>query len=229
MGPTYDFVNLVSSFGFSEIWRAQCVGNLNITQNAIVADFMAGSGECWPYLNSHIRPNGRILSVDISPVMCERQRRRAQKLESQVEIRCENALYTNLPDTSVDFVVSAFGLKTFNSDHTQKPAYEIFRILRPGGRCSFTEISIPNAGWLRWLYSFYIGKVIPSIGRLVLKDIDCYKMLGVYTEAFGSCIRVKPLFEEAGFSVISRKHFLGSATSLILTKPGRAIIQGFKA
>jgi len=49
-------------------------------------------------------------------------------------------------------------------------------------------------------------------------DIECYKMLGVYTEAFGSCLRVIEYFQNAGFDVTSKSHFFGCATSIILTK-----------
>ena len=48
MGPSYDLTNIISSFGFSEIWRAQCVRNLQLSRSSVVADLMAGSGECWP-------------------------------------------------------------------------------------------------------------------------------------------------------------------------------------
>jgi demethylmenaquinone methyltransferase/2-methoxy-6-polyprenyl-1,4-benzoquinol methylase len=140
-------------------------------------------------------------------------------MEYPVEVRCENALSMKLSDSSVDFVISAFGLKTFNPAQLNQLAAEIFRILRPGGTCSMIEISVPDARLLQALYSFYISLVIPSLGKIFLKDIECYKMLGVYTGAFGSCFKVAELFKEAGFSLFVKRHFFGCATSLILTKP----------
>lgn len=218
MGPSYDIMNLVSSFGFSEIWRAQCVNNLKIHEGATVADLMSGSGECWIYLKRHIRPNGKIISVDISPVMCDRQKKRLRCAGASVDIHCETALDMKLPDSSVDFVISAFGLKTFNSEQLNKLAFETFRILRPGGSCSFIEISVPKSQPLRFLYDFYISTIIPFIGKVCLGGIDCYQMLGIYTAAFGSCDKIASKFENVGFDVTVKKHFFGCASSLVLRK-----------
>jgi demethylmenaquinone methyltransferase / 2-methoxy-6-polyprenyl-1,4-benzoquinol methylase len=218
MSPSYDVVNLISSFGFSEIWRAQCVRNLNIQQGTVVADLMAGSGECWPYLERRIKTNGQIISVDISPMMCSRQKRRIRDRETFVDIRCENALSMSLSDKSVDFIISAFGLKTFDSNQLRRLASELFRILRTGGSCSLLEITMPELRFFRVPYRFYINTIIPAIGRIFLKDIECYKMLGVYTEAFGSCAKFADIFRKAGFEVVVKKHFFGCSSSLILTK-----------
>jgi len=220
MGPSYEVVNLVSSFGFSEIWRAQCVRSLRIATESVVADLMAGSGGCWPYILQRLRPGGRIIAVDISPVMCHRQKQRAsQQKGNNFEIRHENALTLGLPDASVDYVVSAFGLKTFNEDQLRWLAAQIFRILKTGGTCSLLEISLPESPLLRLPYSIYINWMIPFLGRIFLKDIECYRMLGVYTAAFKSCRKVMTCFSDAGFEVAVKQHCWGCATSLILKKP----------
>lgn len=180
---------------------------------------MAGGGECWNYLRRRLRPNGKIISVDFSSVMCSRQQRRLARLNDlDVSIRRENALSMSLADHSVDFIVSAFGLKTFNGPLLDQLALEMFRILRPGGGCSLLEISVPASPFLCFPYLLYIKSVIPLIGRLFLKDIECYKMLGVYTEAFGSCAGIVEHFRKAGFQVSVKKHFFGCATSLIAKK-----------
>jgi demethylmenaquinone methyltransferase/2-methoxy-6-polyprenyl-1,4-benzoquinol methylase len=124
----------------------------------------------------------------------------------------------SLSNASVDFVISAFGLKTFDSNQLSRLASELFRILRPGGSCSLLEITMPELQFLRVPYRFYINTVIPLLGRIFLKDIECYKMLGVYTEAFGSCAKFADIFANAGFEVVIKNHFFGCASSLVLTK-----------
>jgi demethylmenaquinone methyltransferase/2-methoxy-6-polyprenyl-1,4-benzoquinol methylase len=219
MEASYDIVNLFSSFGFSDIWRAQCVRNLKVHEGAIVADLMAGSGECWTYLRRRIKTKGKIISVDISPVMCGRQRqRRSKHPDMAVDIRCETALAMNLPDVSVDFVISAFGLKTFHLLQLSQLASELMRILRPGGSCSLLEITMPERQTIRVPYHIYISKIIPMMGRIFLSNIECYKMLGVYTEAFGSCAKIAHIFRSSGFEVVVKNHFFGCASSLVLTK-----------
>lgn len=215
MGPTYDLVNRLSSFGFCEWWRYQCVQHAAVAPEAVVCDMMAGSGECWPYLRQ--RKAGRVIAVDFSPVMIKRQRERSARTGQPAEILFENATRTSIPAGSVDCVVSAFGLKTLSEPALVAFATELRRILKPGGRFSLLEIS-QGEGWLLGpLYRWYVSRVIPLIGRFLLGDIACYRMLGVYTAAFGSCERVLPIFASAGLQVEVRRHFFGCATALVGT------------
>lgn len=212
MGPTYDLVNRLSSFGFCELWRYQCVRHAQIPPDAVVCDMMAGSGECWPYLRW--RRVAKIIAVDFSPVMVHRQRQRCVGSRRPIEIREENATKTALPPASVDCVVGAFGLKTLSGESLEAFAREIQRILKPGGRFSLLEISRAEGWLLGALYRWYISVVIPQLGRLLLGDIECYRQLGVYTQAFGSCERLLPVFTQAGLQVEVRRHFFGCATAL---------------
>jgi len=217
MGPSYDLVNRVSSFGFCEMWRYQCVRSVPITTVAVVCDMMSGSGECWPYILPH-KP-ARIVSVDFSPVMTQRQAKRLGARNLPVVIQCENATCTTLDSGSVDFVVGAFGLKTLSRSGLAAFAREIQRVLKPVGQFSLLEISDPSGWTLAPLYRWYVSRIIPWIGRLLLGDMECYRMLGVYTEAFGSCERVAELFQQAELNVATRKHFFGCATALVGSKP----------
>jgi demethylmenaquinone methyltransferase/2-methoxy-6-polyprenyl-1,4-benzoquinol methylase len=217
MGSTYDLVNHLSSFGFSTFWRRQCIRGVDIRPGDAVCDLMSGSGECWSHVPAH---RASLTSIDFSTAMIQRQERRARRVRPPVDIRAENALRTSLPPASVDCVVSAFGLKTLNAETVAGFAREIHRILKPGGRFSLLEISTAEGWRLAPLYRWYVRSIIPLIGRLCLGDIECYRMLGAYTEAFGSCHRVAAAFARAGLEVSVRSHFFGCATSLVGAKPG---------
>ena len=216
MGPTYDLVNRISSFGFCELWRYQCVEQAKIKPGALVCDFMAGSGECWPYLKQ--RNPSQIIAVDFSPVMVQRQRERSSRSKLSVEIRYENATSTSIAPDSVDCAVGAFGLKTLSPESLFGFARELHRILKPGGTYSLLEISRADSWILGAMYRFYLSRLIPLIGKSLLGDIECYRMLGVYTEAFGSCASVARIFLETGLTADVRRHFFGCATSLTGTK-----------
>ncbi|PYJ82494.1 MAG: ubiquinone biosynthesis methyltransferase UbiE [Verrucomicrobia bacterium] len=193
MGGTYDLVNLVSSVGFAAVWRRQCVRNLSIDRGARVCDMMSGTGECWPYL---LRAGARsITSVDFSRTMIARQALRRARATADIASLCENATTTSIPDSSMDYIVSAFGLKTLSRQAMTELAREIRRILKPGGRFSLIEISFPTD----WLF---------------------YRMLGAYTTAFGSCDRIAPLFRDIGLEVSVKGHFYDCATSLVGYKAG---------
>ena len=212
MGRTYDTVNLISSFGFSALWRRRCVQDATVRTGDRVCDLMAGSGECWPYL---FRAGAQVVSIDFSPVMFNRQVERKAKVASPVDVLLENALSTSLPEASVDCVIAAFGLKTLRREAISRLAVEIRRILRPDGRFSLIEISEARNWSFGSIYRWYVRAVIPIIGKVCLGDIECYRMLGSYTKAFGSCEEVAPLFSQAGLDVSVREHFFGCATSLV--------------
>jgi len=216
MGPTYGLMNVLSSFGFSELWRRACVANAEVRSGDRVCDMMSGSGECWRHLWAR---GGAVVSVDFSRVMYDRQCRRSLARRRAVDARCENALQTSLADESIDCVISAFGLKTLTREGLGRFAREVRRILRPSGRFSLLEISSAEGWLLGPLYRWYLRAVIPRLGRLCLGDIECYRMLGVFTESFGSCARGVDVFAEAGLEVGLRRHFFGCATSLIGVKP----------
>lgn len=217
MGPTYDLVNRVSSFGFCELWRYQCVRHAQIQPGAVVCDLMAGSGECWPYLR--YRKVSKIIAVDFSPVMVRRQQLRSKRVDLPIDIRKENATKMSLPSHSVDCVVGAFGLKTLSDESLSAFAQEIRRVLKTGGRFSLFEISNADHWFFGALYRWYVASFIPQIGRIFLGDIECYRMLGVYTQSFGSCERVAPIFERAGLKVEVHHHFFGCATALVGINP----------
>ena len=215
MGPTYDAVNLISSLGFSALWRKQCVRNARVRPGDRVCDMMAGSGECWSYVPS----GASVASIDFCAEMVSRQKKRIPHLRIPVEVFAENALETSLPSGSVDCVISAFGLKTLNSASTAAFAREVHRVLRAGGRYSVLEISDAKGWMLAPVFRWYVGSIIPWIGKVCLGDIECYRMLGRYTEAFGSCRRASDAFLEAGLTVSFESHFYGCATSLVGSKP----------
>ena len=216
MGRTYDAVNLISSFGFSSFWRKQCVELARIERDQAVCDLMAGGGECWRPI---LKRGASIVSIDFSPVMVERQRSLQKKLNGPVEVKCENATATALADESVDAVVCAFGLKTLSPESSKALAKEVYRILRPGGHFSFLEISTASDWWLGQVFRWYVRSVIPAIGKACLGDIECYRMLGRYTEAFGSCEHLLATFGQAGLPAHFASHFFGCATSLSGRKP----------
>jgi len=145
---------------------------------------MAASVECWRYIPRNV---SEIISIDFSDFMNERQVKRSQKLDRTIDIRCENATATSLADESVDHIISAFGLKTLSEASIRNLSTEIRRILKPDGTFSFLEISLPSNPIVRAPYQWYLCSAIPWIGKMMLGDIECYRMLGKYTTAFKNC------------------------------------------
>ncbi len=216
MAGTYERTNYVSSFGFSQRWRSQCVDGAAVERGMVVVDLMTGMGECWAALGRKLGECGRIVAVDISSGMLKHAKRRLGRTATRaIEIRHEDALATGVEPESADRVVSAFGLKTFSEAQIERLALQIRRILKRDGQFSVIEISVPKRWWLRLPYLFYLNYVIPLIGRIFLGNPSNYRMLGTYTERFGDARRAMELFREQGFEVEFRRYFLGCATGFV--------------
>ena len=221
MAGTYGLVNTLSSFGFCIFWRRQCLNLVDWRPGDAVIDLMSGMSELLPGILKRTGGQTTVTAVDLSPTMCKLahdhvHRRGAQH---QTKILQADALRLDLPDASADVIVSSFGLKTFSDGQTAELARQVYRLLRPGGRFAMLEISIPPAAILRWPYLFYLRHCIPPIGRIFLGNPDNYRMLEIYTSAFGNCTHARAAFENAGLETRMSRLFFGCATAIHGRKP----------
>ncbi len=108
-----------------------------------VLELTAGPGETGFLAAPRLGPTGRLISSDFVPAMVEAAQRGAtQRGLDNVECRVLNAQQIDLPDSSVDGVLSRFGLMLVPE---QKQAMgEIRRVLRPGGRCAYATWGPPD-------------------------------------------------------------------------------------
>ena len=215
MSKTYGVMNYITSFGFSARWRKQCVSRISFKPGATVYDLMTGMGECWPYILNGIGSEGKLVAVDFSDEMIRHAETQRKKFGSEnIKVVKEDILNNTIPDASADFVISGFGLKTFSDEQLRLLASEIKRILKPGGEFSLIEISQTENFYLKPAYLFYLKRIIPVLGQLFLGNADNYRMLGIYTEQFVNCRRVKEYFEQAGLQVNYHPYFFSCATGV---------------
>jgi len=210
------------SVGFTERWRRQCVEALpDLADGATGYDLMAGTGEVWPHLYRRFARIGRVTAVDISPGM---HRRAMERLHAHrdydVAFIEDDVLASALPDASADFVISTFGLKTFNPDQHARLARLVARVLKPGGGFAMIEASDPKGWWLRPLYLFHLKRVLPMVERLFLQGAQDFSMIGTYSTNFGDAAAFADMLRAEGLEVRFRKHFFGCATSVSGRKPG---------
>jgi ubiquinone/menaquinone biosynthesis C-methylase UbiE len=212
----------VMSFGFTERWRRQCVESLPEPPSDAPRgyDLMAGTGEVWPHLLRRFPYIGSIIAVDISSGMhalaMERlHRHRAHKIEF-IE---DDVLASNLAPNSADFVISTFGLKTFDAGQHERLARLVASCLRPGGSFAFVEASDPKGWWLRPLYLLHLKVVLPMIERIFLRGAQDFAMIGSYTANFGDASRFGDMLRAEGLEVRFRKFFFGCATGVAGRKP----------
>ena len=215
MSSSYERMNYIASFGFSERWRNQCVNSIEIKPNSTVVDLMTGMGECWKPILKSIGKNGQLIGLDFSGGMLKRANHRKKKYPNhKINLLKENVFDNSILEDSVDSVVSGFGLKTFSEEQIEQLAIEVNRILKTSSSFSFIEVSVPKNKLFRFLYLGYLKYFIPVLGFLFLGNPNTYKMLGIYTSEFKNSNKVKNIFESNGFNVQYINYFYGCATGI---------------
>lgn len=210
------------SFGFTERWRRQCVAAMPAPAGDQPSgyDLMAGTGEVWPHLLRRFPGIAGITAVDISTGMHRRAMERLHAHRAhKIEFIEDDVLASALPDASADFVVSTFGLKTFNPAQHARLARLVARVLKPGGSFSMIEASDPKDWWLRPLYHFHLKRVLPWIERIFLRGAEDFAMIGTYSSNFGDASVFADMLRGEGLDVEYRRFFFGCATGVAGRKP----------
>ncbi len=217
---TYDKVNAITSFGLSKVWRKKFISKIAINENDTVLDIMSGMGECWPYVFKKQTQIKQLSAVDLSPVMVTLADAKFKDSPyfSRIENRCEDIFETGFKEGEFDVVISGFGLKTLDEENTLKLAEFVSRVLKPGGRFTFIEMSVPRIALVRPFFMFYLKQVLPFVGKLCLGNPDNYRMLGIYTERYKNSAATAEIFRKAGLNVNSVSYTFGCSGGFYGTK-----------
>lgn len=178
-------------------------------------DLMTGMGECWAPILKNSNKYSKLIALDFSSEMIlEAEKKKLKYKDYNIEVLKENIFNNSIPDHAADYVISGFGLKTFNNEQLEQLAFEINRILKPGGQFSLIDVSVPNSKIITPFYMFYLQRIVPLIGKLFLGNPETYKMLGIYTEAFKNADTLYNIFNVLYFQVDKVNYFYGCATGI---------------
>lgn len=123
-------------------------------------------------------------------------------------------LASEIAPDSADFVISTFGLKTFNPAQHARLAVLVARVLKPGGVFAMIEASDPKGWVLRPLYRFHLKVVLPLIERLFLRGAQDFAMIGTYSYNFGNAAEFADMLRAQGLQVEFHRYFFGCATGV---------------
>jgi len=156
LGPTYDRMGALLSFGQDPLWRRFLVSRLS--PGGHVLDVATGTGLVAGEL---LRRGFRVTCVDQSAQMLAVANRR---FDGGVELVEASADSLPFPDSSFDQLTVTYLLRYV--DDPGATLVELARVLRPGGHVASLEFGVPG-GPARPLWDVYVDGVMPLAGRLV--------------------------------------------------------------
>ena len=217
IAPVYDRVNTVMTFGADARWRRVAVEAARLPPGASAIDVACGTGKLAVELAERVGPFGRVLAVDLSPVMIGRASAAYRDLV-QLEFRVGNALSLPAADAEFDAATIAFGMR--NLARYEDGFRELRRVVRPGGRVVCQELTMPRPRLWARVFQTSFRVAAPLAGRLLGRS-SAYRYLPASLEGFPDPEQLAATMRRAGLTEVTyRRLGLGSVALHTGVVPG---------
>ncbi len=212
----YDLGNHLLSLGLDFGWRKRLARELAKGGPAALLDLACGTGDLALAIKKQI-PGAVITGIDLAPAMLEIFKSKLKRLRLGDSISVLPADIELMPfaDQSFDAASVAFGVR--NLEHRAKGLTEIFRVLKPGGVFAALEFSMPEQGFFAALYRFYLGSILPLIGR-ALGGKNAYFYLRDTIREFPAPAEFCKELETTGFALKTANPLSGGTVWLYLAE-----------
>ncbi len=194
-------MNDVMSGGLHRFWKHYAVLSADVRKGMQVLDLASGTCDLAIQMGKQLAGTGHLVASDINQSMLDigRDRMTDQGLVKNISYQLANAEDLPFEDRRFDLVTMAFGLR--NVTNKDKALAEIYRVLKPGGKCLVLEFSKPVDGLLDKVYDFYSFNILPKMGKMIAKDEDSYRYLAESIRMHPDQDTLQAMFSDAGFKL----------------------------
>ena len=210
IAPVYDRMNTLMTLGLDGGWRRAAVAASALEAGAAAIDVACGTGKLAAALAERVGPFGRVLAVDLAPVMIAEATAHHRDLV-QLEFQVGDALALPVEDATFDAATIAFGLR--NLADFEAGFRELARVVRPGGRVVCLELSVPRPRvWGRFYHGVF-RRSAPLIGRLFQRGA-AYRYLPASLDGFPDPDSLVRTMARAGLTDVSFRRLALGAVAL---------------
>jgi len=125
--------------------RALAADALELKPGMRVLDAPCGTGQSFAALSSRLGPEGTLIGADLSAGML----RKAEKRQVDTQLELHNVDAALLEIDAVDAVHVFLGMTVF--DDMQATFEQLWRHLKPGGRCILVDVHAETLGLQGWM------------------------------------------------------------------------------
>ncbi|MCP4800865.1 MAG: bifunctional demethylmenaquinone methyltransferase/2-methoxy-6-polyprenyl-1,4-benzoquinol methylase UbiE [bacterium] len=172
----YDFLNRFLSLRRDVSWRKRTVNEMNFFKTNKFLDVATGTGDlaldC-----AKAYPEVSVVGVDFVQEMIDKGLPKvvSDNLTDRVELKWGDGTDLEFEDESFDVTAISFGIR--NIPDKVKALTEMRRVIAVGGQVMVLELTTPEPGFWRSVYSFYLNGVLPKLARLFTKNPAAYEYL----------------------------------------------------
>jgi demethylmenaquinone methyltransferase/2-methoxy-6-polyprenyl-1,4-benzoquinol methylase len=166
VAPRYDRLNDLLSLGLHRHWKRQLLAWLQPAAGERWLDLCCGTGDLTLALARTIRPRGKVVGLDAAAApLALAQKRAAREPWLELSWLHGDALSTELPSSSFDGVVMAYGLR--NLADASAGLAEMHRLLKPSGRAGVLDFNrLPSTSLSAAFQRLYLCQVVVPAASL---------------------------------------------------------------
>ncbi len=206
IAPRYDFLNRLLSCGRDRYWRKKAVSRLKPAPGHRILDVATGTADvALEIARQTAGKDVKVAGLDFSEKMLELAQRKidSQGLSETIQLQCGSAENLPFDDGGFDGATTAFGVRNFSN--VELGLREMYRVLKPGGRCVILEFALPRHFLFKLVYRVYFDYLLPLLGRMISKHRHAYSYLSESVASFPVRDGFASLLQQAGFNEVTFK------------------------